>query len=98
MWLLKESIEDAVKEGWADEINGLQQKLTTCSDRLEQWGRTINRKFGEEINALNKEVESFRGLDDSDSVAKVKALTEKLVLCILKEDNYKKQRGKIHWL
>jgi hypothetical protein len=59
-WLMEPELNQVVEEGWGRGVGEtLLHRLTICTEELDKWGRSLRRKFKEEIDSCKKKIEEL---------------------------------------
>jgi hypothetical protein len=98
-WLKEEDLEEVVVDGWGRERGiDVMYKTTRCADKLKGWGRRKRMRFKQEIQECSQEMERLRGCHDSPEFGRFKEVQEKHARLLVQEEDYWRQRAKMHWL
>ncbi|XP_019160111.1 PREDICTED: uncharacterized protein LOC109156731 [Ipomoea nil] len=98
-WLYDDGCRAVVEKSWEEKrVEGMQNCIEHCGNRLTQWGGDWHHKFGEKIMKLRKEQQRLRGRTDTASLTQFHGLEEALCRIEAQEDVYWRQRAKQHWL
>lgn len=98
-WLLEDGLDDVVHGSrYSAGRNDLLSKLQDCAIDIDIWGRSIRSKFRLDINRCKNKLADFIHLRDGKSIYSYNATKEKLAVLLLQEDNFWRQRAKVHWL
>jgi hypothetical protein len=69
LWLQEEDVGEVVARGWCKEdCVEVLDRVETCADELQRWGRRKRLRFKEEVEACSGEMEFLRGKTDVASV------------------------------
>ncbi|WJX23528.1 hypothetical protein P8452_12731 [Trifolium repens] len=99
LWLKEEDIVEVVESGWyKDPSAEVTEKVLSCADELQRWGRRKRSRFKEEVEACSAEMEFLRGKYDSSSVRRYQELQNNHARYLVQEETYWRQRAKMHWL
>lgn len=98
-WFLEDGLEDVVHGSWyMAGRNNLVSKLKGCADDLQVWGHGIRSKFWRDISKCKTKLADLVYLRDEQSIHQFNATKEKLAVLLLQQDNFWRQRAKVHWL
>jgi hypothetical protein len=98
-WLKEDDIIDVVESGWCkDPYAEVTEKVFSCADELQRWGRIKRIRFKEDVKACSTEMELLRGDHDPSSARRYKELQNNHARFLVQEEMYWKQRAKMHWL
>ncbi|KAL6517255.1 hypothetical protein OROHE_017961 [Orobanche hederae] len=98
-WLLDKGCKEVVVQAWDGTANlRLEDCLSFCAGRLQDWGGDTFRNFGRKIKLLRSRLRLLRRKRDQASVDDFKAVNTELKLLFAQRDVYWKQRAKAHWL
>jgi hypothetical protein len=99
LWLKEDDVGEVVEMAWhKDPYAEVTEKVESCADELQRWGRRKRTRFKEELEGCCTEMESLRGNTDVTSVTRYQELYNNHARILVQEEAYWKQRAKMHWL
>ncbi|KAM6590452.1 hypothetical protein CsatA_013057 [Cannabis sativa] len=97
---LKEPLCYEIIQGCWEENNDkdiwFKQKL--CTEKLEEWGKTITGNFKTRINACKRDLDLLKNKRDNASVQRYREVKKQLLNVIDQKETFWKQRAKQFWL
>jgi hypothetical protein len=97
--LKEDDVGEVVEMAWhKDPYAEVTEKVESCVDELQRWGRRKRTRFKEELEGCCTEMESLRGNTDVTSVTRYQELYNNHARILVQEEAYWKQRAKMHWL
>ncbi|KAL6521117.1 hypothetical protein OROGR_017686 [Orobanche gracilis] len=98
-WLLDKQCREVVLTTWGKEAGmGLNDKLSVCAEKLQEWGGEAVANFGRNIKRLKACLRYLRGMRDIISAEAFVETTRQLKLLQAQQDAYWRQQAKMHWL
>ncbi|XP_024632946.1 uncharacterized protein [Medicago truncatula] len=98
-WLVEPELDSVVHDGWFHDVNEpMITRLQHCTEELDQWGRSLRKRYKEDIQKCKDIIEELQGLGDVETDGEIVLLKEKLNLLLIQEDTFWKQRAKIFWM
>ncbi|MCH97325.1 endonuclease/exonuclease/phosphatase family protein [Trifolium medium] len=95
----EQELNHVVSEAWNKEGHApLLSKIKNCTEDLEVWGARLRSRFTRSIREYREEMEQNQDSSNDLCVRKYQEAREKLSKVLKQEEEYWKQRSKIHWL
>ncbi|MCH99408.1 endonuclease/exonuclease/phosphatase family protein, partial [Trifolium medium] len=99
LWLKEQDVGEVVELGWCRESCAeVTERVETCADELQRWGKRKRVRFKEEAEACREEMENLRGKTDSSNVMRYQELHNNHARILIQKEAYWRQRAKMHWL
>ena len=98
-WLVELELPSVVSDGWMrGQANPLLDSLALCTEELDQWGRSLRRRYKEDIEKCKKRIAELQTLSNNEADIEVVSLKERLNLLLIQEETFSKQIVKSFWL
>jgi hypothetical protein len=99
VWLMGENFDDVVIGGWEKSLNGgVLNKLKSCTEDMNDWGRKLRNKYRVEIEECREELERLRGSVQTSQVVRYEEVRNRMGILLAQEEAFWKQRAKVIWL
>ncbi|GAU25945.1 hypothetical protein TSUD_16830 [Trifolium subterraneum] len=73
-------------------------RVIRCANKLQRWGKKKRIRFKEEIDECVRRMNELRGSQDEEGSIQYQELSERHATLLIQEEEYWKQRAKMHWL
>ncbi|GAU48556.1 hypothetical protein TSUD_405720 [Trifolium subterraneum] len=90
---------EVVLDGWGVHENiEVVDRVARCANRLQRWGRKKKVKYKEEMDECVRMMEVLRGIQGEEEGRRYQEIHDRHGVLIVQEEDYWKQRAKMHWL
>lgn len=95
-WLTEATCYQIIKNCWKEENNGgVTQKIRSCADSLEVWGREITSWFSKRIKDCKTKLKRLRNKQDAQSTVQYDEARKQLYLVLDQKEIFWRQRSKV---